>query len=257
MKKKIVIRVPFNNIGSKKESLTKEWIEKRIWIFMNYTLKSLLGQSSQDYLALILYNAKTESTIKETLENYEPLPSNIKFIPSQDFESEVRKSVKGYDFMYNVHLESDDMYHRSYIKLLHKHTPKNGVVALIPQYGYVYDSIQHRLGKFFFWVPSFGAIIYNVNDFLEGKRHKLDQGWRSSLKLPHEFICVKNPIWINHVHSKNTGISFNRILSWQMKTVKDACDLDSWDDSEHPRAHFGPEITDKDEIKKILKNFNL
>ncbi|MGM0923096.1 MAG: hypothetical protein ACQEWW_18095 [Bacillota bacterium] len=66
---------------------------------------------------------------------------------------------------------------------------------------------------------------------------------------------MKEPIWINHIHSKNTGISFNKILSWQVKAYIDDCNLDPWTDSENPRAHFGPEITDKKEIKRILGKF--
>jgi hypothetical protein len=255
VKKKVIIRIPFNNIGANEESFTKEWIERRISIFMNYTLKSLEGQSSQDYLALVSYNPKTEDKIKAALNNHRPLPNNVRFIPSPMYGAEVINTIKGSDLLYEVHLESDDMYHQSYIELLHKHLPISNSVALIPQYGYVYDSIHNRLGRFFFWAPSFGAVVYNVNDYLKGIRYKLELGWRGALKLPCEFICVKNPIWINHVHSKNTGISFDKILSWQLKNVNDACDLDPWTDSEKPRAHFGPEITDKKEINKILETF--
>ncbi|MDQ0857340.1 hypothetical protein [Bacillus sp. V2I10] len=253
MKKKLIIRIPFNNIGANEESFTKEWIERRISIFMNYTLKSLKGQSSQDYLALVLYNPKTEDKIKTALNNHRPLPNNVRFIPSQLFEAVVKNTIKGSDLLYEVHLESDDMYHQSFIEVLLKHTHKKNTAALIPQYGYVYDSIQNRLGRFFFWKPSFGAFIYNVNDYLKGKRYEL--GWRGALKLPYEFICVKEPIWINHIHSKNTGISFNKILSWQVKAYIGDCNLDPWTDSEKPRAHFGPEITDKKEIKRILEKF--
>lgn len=255
MTKNIVIKIPFNSRGANEVSFTKDWIERRLSIFMNYTLRSLEGQSSQDFLALVLYNPISEDVVKTALTNYRPLPPNVKFISSQKFHAEVMKNVQEREYLYEVHLESDDMYHRSYIELLQKHIPQRDSITLIPQYGYVYDSIQHRLGRFFFWAPSFGAVIYHTKDYLKGTRYRLELGWRGALKLPHEFICVKTPIWINHVHSKNTGISFDKIMSWKIKTFTDACEIDPWNDSEKSRAHFGPEMTDQNEITKVLGEF--
>lgn len=254
MKKKIIIQINFNNISvGSIPKLSEDWINQRISIFMKYTLKSLTLQTSQDFSAYILYDKSTTTIIKKALSKYPSLPENIIFIKPEEFQKQVINDIKGYDYFYIVHLASDDLYHKSFIKLLHEFSPKKDTIALVPQYGYAYDSIQNRLGKFFFWLPSYGATIYKVKDFLQGKRHNF--GWRDALKVPNEFINVKEPIWINHVHSQNSAIWFEKVLSWRSKFVKDACDLNPWTNSEKSSVHFGPEFTDKNEIKRILEDF--
>ena len=73
LKKVIIIESWFNIIPAKKERLTKEWIESRINIFMNYTLKSLQAQTNQNFLALLQYDDRSKSLIKYELDKYKIL----------------------------------------------------------------------------------------------------------------------------------------------------------------------------------------
>lgn len=250
---KLIVNIQLNTWGGTPARLTEEWISERISIFMTYTLNSLKNQTSQNFDAFIIYDKITSTIIKQLLAKYAPLPENIKFVTPEEYKTHLGQLIRGYHYFYIVYLDSDDMYHKSFIDLLHKYTPKEGTRALVPQYGYVFDSVQNRLGRFFFWLPAYGATVYNVKEYLMGNQPILS--WRDALKVPNEFINIKVPIWINHVHSRNTGIWFDKILSWKIRNINDACELEPWTDSVKPRAYFGPQITDQNEKIKILEDF--
>lgn len=251
--KKLIIEIHFNDWGGTPERTTRNWIEKRLALFMTYTRKSLQLQTSQDFSCYVIYDPASERIIREILDRYVPLPRNIQFVTPRGYYAHVSEDIAGYDCYYRVYLSSDDMYHKDFIRRLHAYTPKKNTAALVPQYGYIYDSVQHRLGKFFFWLPSYGTTIHDVGKFLQGQRPNFS--WRDALKVPHEFIHVKEPIWINHIHALNTGMSFERVKTWKTPGIKDAMTIEPWSDSQRAKTFFGPEIVSPSEIKRVLSNF--
>jgi hypothetical protein len=255
VKKKIVFVIPFNSRYTSDAAGTADWIRARIDIFMRYTLRSLLKQDSQRFQAFVLYRPQSEAIIRAALAQHPPLPGHVAFVTKADYETKVAEAVKGYDLLYEVNLESDDMYHRTFVSLLERHVPSKTPVMLIPQYGYAYDSVRNRMARFFFWAPSFLTTVCQVKDWLAGQRLELPKGYISALAVPREFICVRRPIWINHVHSDNTGISFTRMSYWKMKGYTDAFSVPPWNNGARTAAHFGPEIADKNMIRRILADY--
>ncbi|WP_059054095.1 glycosyltransferase [Paenibacillus senegalimassiliensis] len=250
---KPIIEIHFNNWGGTPDRLTKRWIDGRMALFMNYALKSLRLQTVQAFQCYILYDPQTEPIIQAALQRYPVLPANIRFVTPIGYKTSLAQDLQGHRLFYRIYLSSDDLYHRNFIRALLALKPKKDTLALVPQYGYIYDSVQDRLGKFFFWLPSYGATIHSVDEFLAIKQFRYS--WRDALKIPHEFIHLKEPIWINHIHAFNTGMSFDKALSWQIKGVTDASTLEPWSDSSRSFACFGPEITRPAEKKQILTQF--
>ncbi|MTI70793.1 MAG: hypothetical protein FH751_11145 [Firmicutes bacterium] len=205
--KKIIINIKFNSNGFKKERLTKEWIENRIKIFNNFTLKSLKKQTNQNFETLVRYEDKTEKHVFNALSKYKPLPKNVHFIKESLYDDEVIKSIKGYKYLYLVRLDSDDMYHKTYIDELHNHTPDIYTKALISQKGFLYDSIKNRLVNYKRKSPPFYTLIYNTNSYIKGKRYKIPKGHTDVIKLPHKIFNRKNFVVV--VHSNNTTTKFN------------------------------------------------
>lgn len=228
-KKRIIVDILFNAWKRSSRIYDRDWIENRMKIFMNYTLKSLKGQSNQNYIALVRYDRSTEKLIRQALSKYPPLPPNIKFIDANSYNREIINSAKGYDHLYIVRLDSDDLYSKSYIQKLHDYNPKPRTQVLISRSGYIYDSVNHRIAKYFHKSPPYHALVYRVQDFINGKRHRLPKGHWSALELTHELLDGAN--FISHVHSQNTLFTFNKNYT------------------------VGPIITDREEIKNILKDF--
>ncbi|WP_099191486.1 sulfotransferase family 2 domain-containing protein [Tepidibacter mesophilus] len=241
------MNMPYHNFGIRKECLTKEWIDYRINIFMNYTLKSLKNQTNQNFNAYIRYEPSTEDLIKQAISKYQPLPNNIHFVTTYEYNNMVFKIIRGYKFLYEITMSSDDMYHKSFIQQMFDYTPKPNTKILICQNGYIYDSIQKRIAPYFNHSSSFNCLIYSVMDYLNGKRHPMD-GFESAIKLPHEIL--KDPNYINHSHQNNVAFDFNLETEIWPKI-----DGDVWVNNKGYLALMGPEIKDQDKINMILKEF--
>lgn len=224
--KKIVVFIKFNSWDEISERLSKEWIDSRMAIFMNYTLRSLKQQTSQDYMAFLTYDCKSEDLIKEALSKYEKLPDNVKFV--EDFDSSVYSIIKGYDFLYIARIDSDDLFHKTYIQQLHDFKVKEDTEVLINQKGYLYDSVGNKLAHYFYRSTPFYTLIYNTKDYLNKKRYWFPNGHAGAITLKYEILGENNFAVV--VHSSNIHTNFND-------------------------QRRGELITDPDEAAKILKGF--
>lgn len=199
------------------ERYTLEWIEYRIKVFQEFTLKSLKLQTNQNFNFFICYEDATEDIIKSALNKYDPLPENIHFICKSSYYDEVKKYLDNYKYVYIVRLDSDDAYHKSFIQQLYDYKPKEGTVSLINRNGYIYDSVNEELGKCYCKVVTFYTFIYKVEDYLNGNIYNkdftdIDNEQYIALRVPHEFIENRNYLW--HIHNKNTITNFD---SWFTK----------------------------------------
>ncbi|WP_425446818.1 glycosyltransferase [Dethiothermospora halolimnae] len=208
MSKKIIVNSIFNSLKGYKKGLKKEWIDYRIKIFMNFTLKSLKKQTNQNFLALVQYAPETKDLIKNALSKYNKLPKNVRFVTPDEYDKEVIKNIGGHKYLYEVRLDCDDMYHKTFIEQLHNHTPKKNTQVLMCQNGYLYDSVNNRLARFPYKSSNYYANIYRVKDYLKGQRYK---------RTPHghildKFICetTNKPNYIRHAHLKNNLTTFER-----------------------------------------------
>ncbi|MGF7059995.1 glycosyltransferase family A protein [Brassicibacter mesophilus] len=205
--KKIIIYSDFNTLRFSNKRFSKKWIEKRIAIFMKYTLKSLKLQTNQNFLELLKYEDRSKDTIEYVLNKYPKLPENIKFIPKSNFEDMVIKNIQGFDYLYLVRLDSDDLYHKSFIQQMHDYKHDITTEAIINQNGYIYDSIKKRLARFPHKSPNYYTLIYNSNDYIKGKRYIIPGGHPNVIKLLNHEI-IKKPNYIRNVHSTNDSSTF-------------------------------------------------
>jgi len=231
-KKRIIVDIEFNSRATKcratKLSRTKPWIDYRISIFNKFTLKSLKKQTNQNFLTLVRYDDKTKNLIKDALSKHEALPNNVKFITATEYENIIKKEISGYDYLYLVQLDCDDMYHKTFIQQLHDYNPNKDTQVLINQKGYVYDSINNRLGHWYYLSPPFYTTINKVKDYLDGKRIPIGSHHAIAIKYPNEKIDKTNYIVV--IHDKNTMNKFDS-------------------------HRVGEIVTDNKEINQILSDF--
>jgi putative rhamnosyltransferase len=205
--KRVIIFSDFNTLRFSDKRFSKKWIEKRIDIFMKYTLKSLKLQTNQNFFALLKYEDISKDIIESVLSNYPKLPENIKFIKKSNFENMVIKNIQGYDYLYLVRLDSDDLYHKSFIQQMYDYKHDITTEVIINQNGYIYDSIKKRLARFPHKSPNYYTLIYKAKDYIKGKRYIIPGGHPNVIKLlNHETIKKSN--YIRNVHSTNDSSSF-------------------------------------------------
>lgn len=202
-KKRIIIRIPFNTSNHNgEERFTREWIDYRISVFMKFTLESLKNQTNQEFITLVRYVPETEDLIQQALRKYDRLPTNILFISNSDYKEFIINDIKNYNDLYLVRLDSDDMYHQSFIQQLYDYDHKEKTKVLINQYGYIYDSLRHLVCAVKRKSPPFYVELYKSKNYIEGERHRIT-GHNRAIQLPHEIIKERNYVIV--IHSNNTA----------------------------------------------------
>lgn len=206
MNRKVVIEINFNNYGMNPNRLTREWISERIAIFRRFTLRSLLAQTNQNFLAVAKLAGGCSDIVESELAKYEPLPENIRFGTSIESKRRIEAYIKDADELYIARLDSDDLYHKTFVQQLHDYRPKPETVALINQLGYTWDADNGEMAPMFHRCLSFYVFVYSAADYLAGERvvipGKGTHGY--VIELPHEVLPLRN--YVNVIHSSNTSV---------------------------------------------------
>ncbi|MGL5692939.1 MAG: glycosyltransferase [Peptostreptococcaceae bacterium] len=226
--KVVIVEIEFNTErqANYTRRLSKEWIKYRINIFMNYTLQSLINQTNQSFYCFMYYDEKTEDIVKEEIERYPKLPSNI-IISSKSSEA-MYPYISEYSKLYLVKVDCDDMYHPSYIQQMVDYKEKTGTQVLANKNGYVYDIFNDKLGEWPHKSSPFYTLIYDVESFISGYRHPLKGGHTGILSLSYEYIEKYN--YVVTIHDKNVLNTFER---------------------------HSIRVIEEDEKDKIIKDFNI
>lgn len=227
--KTVIIWSDFNTLPFSNKRFKRDWIEERIRVFMRFTLKSLKAQTNQNFLTLIRYENKSSDIIANVLNQYPRLPDNIKFVTKSEYEKSVIEKIKGFKYLYLLRLDSDDMYHKSFIQQLYDYKHDISTEAIINQNGYIYDSIKNQMARFPHKSPNYYALVYKVDEYMSGKRYRIPGGHPNVIKLLNHEI-IKRPNYIRLVHSINDSSTF-RLAN--RKNI----------------------INDKNKIKEILNDF--
>lgn len=225
----VIINIPFNNLGYNENRLTKDWITSRMDIFYQFTLKSLMCQTNQNFKAFIHCDEKSMDIIQQALEEREPLPSNIQFIDAKQNTRLIREAVKDYEYLYLVRIDSDNLYHKNFVQVLYDLTPKSDTEALLCQYGYLYDVHANQLAYIFHPSPSYYTFIYKAKDYCAGKRYM----FKSHKKVISDFKVEL----LNDYYYITTITGENVLFA--------------------PRHMLGKKVIDDDKIMQIITEFGL
>lgn len=206
MNRRIVIEINFNNYGMNPNRLSQEWISERIGIFRTFTLRSLLNQTNQDFLAVVKLAGGCSDIVEDELSKHEPMPENVRFGTSIESTRCINAYLEGADELFIARIDSDDLYHMTFVQQLHDHVPQQDTVALVNQEGYLWDAVQGQMVPVFHHSPSVYVFRYAAADFLAGQRvvipGKGTHGYVT--ELPHEILPLRN--YVNVIHSANTSV---------------------------------------------------
>ena len=229
MNKKIIIESAFNVWGFNiKNELNKKWIKYRLRIFADYGLRSLKAQTNQYFTFFLRCRDETIPLIKEEIG--EILPENVLIVNEEEYEQGIKELIEDYNYLYLARMDSDDMWVRTFINMLHNYNPKSETEILISLNCYNYEINQKRLASFHHHSPQSYVLIYKTIEYLRGKRYHLKGGHAGAIKLKHELLPGIN--YMDTIHDNNIISVFKMMKEWK-------------------------EIKDKDKIKEILKEFGL
>lgn len=201
----IVIEVHFNSIYFSDNIYNQEWINYRMGLTMDYTARSFIGQSDQNFHAFIYYMDGTEELIRKALQPYPPLPSNIRFVPVSERDARVSEAIQGSERAYVARTDSDNMFSRDYVERLRAFAPKRTTEVIITQHGYLYDCATHRMATVTYRSPSFFAFLYSTQDYLAGKRYAV-KTHNDAIHYKYELLGGRNYVVV--IHQSNELLRF-------------------------------------------------
>ena len=214
-KKKIILTIFFNTFKWSPDRLTKPWIDNRLNLFFKYTLPSLRAQTFQDFIAYVYCDIESMDIIKDSLAQREELPLNIIFLDTATIKKQIKQDLLGYDLLYLVRIDSDNMYQKDYLQHLYDYEPKADTQALISQDGYMFDDVTKQMVYYHMESPSFYTFVYLVEDYLKRKIYQVSGGHAyviSTLKC--EVIPGRN--YLISIHDDNI-----KFKSWRLNNMVD------------------------------------
>jgi len=233
MRKAVIVQIPFNVQGfNKKNEEDPKWIEYRLGLFIEYNLRSLKAQTNQWFTTFLRCRDNTTGIIRKKIGHL--LPENVFVVGVEEYKRRTEETIKESNYFYQVRMDSDDMYEKNFIDMIHNSIPRPGTEVLISQECLTYDIEQKRLARFFYHSPQSYVLIYKTREYLEGKRHHLKNGHGGAILLEHEIIPGVN--YMNTVHGKNDSSYFEGGTGGKKQWT---------------------EITDKEEIRETLKSFGI
>jgi len=205
---------------------TEEWIDDRIYLFKNYTLKSLMNQTNKDFLHWICFR-KPNPKWDELAKYLKSLNYNFVFTydgqchwddrASNDTLLERTKKslkvlepyIKGKEWVYYTMIDSDDMFMKDAVGLIQKQEPEEGK-SLIFQKGYAINYETKELADWFCESPPFYTIIYPAEIFVDAEKKALYEGGLKSheyaLLIYKATIMPENKYsYLIHSSNKSTG----------------------------------------------------
>lgn len=195
------ILTPFNLATSWKKAVYEddEWMERRIEIFKNFTLPSIIGQKDQDFKWIVVFDYRTPQEWKDEI-----LKLDHKVIPlwlkkDTTMWSRIITHYQTKPIIITTRLDNDDAIHEDFVQILHdKFNPLNkGYINFL--HGLITD------GKNVY------AHDHKSNAFTSLKTNLPNKHIRM---MKHNHVCHQEnfhqvrdqkPLWCIYVHGDNVG----------------------------------------------------
>lgn len=207
------------------------WTEKRIPIFLEFTIPSVQNQTNQNFTWLVLIDDSTPRRLIEKITSSVQL-SNIKwcFLNSDiDFCQELRRCVrevtlKKTPWIITSNLDNDDVLHKDAIKSIQDNFIPIQDHLIYLSNGYVYDPLHSLLSHYYYPRSPFYSIIEKSDGELKGLFFKTHSHWAGSkmhflrelkFRLCHQrnrrvTFIIDKPLWAQTIHENNVTNDFFR-----------------------------------------------
>ena len=163
-----LISIPLNSIDhfNRKNnfiSFSKEWIDRRLEIFFKYTLKSLLAQTNQEFLAILHVHESTCEYVRHIAKQFGDFPPNVLISHVgddifMDYASGCRKVMK-------LRLDSDNLIHSNYVESAKSLSLTSSADVFIGRLGYMFDTRLKRLVEWNHDSSAFNTYIYDYETY--------------------------------------------------------------------------------------------
>lgn len=126
----------------------EEYYKKRIALFEQFTLPSMINQTCKNYVWLVYFDHNSPIMLKEKITQWENECENFKACYSEDYDKWQFQELSDYikadsaqsDYIITTRIDNDDAFHNLAIaKIQSAFVPRNNVIIDLPN-GYCYNT---------------------------------------------------------------------------------------------------------------------
>ena len=210
-----------------------KWTRKRIELFKEYCLPSIINQSCKSFNWLLYIDTDTPEEFSEFLNEL----SSFSFIDLcyckgiEDFNAnyiyEVRKRIGGsIKWVITTRIDNDDCLHKDAINIIQKNFIERHKFIISLASGYMLNITNRTLSHYYYPMSPFISIIEANDNEIKGVFEKGHTKWDSlrlfifkeiwldyfNKKVRKSRFILNKPLWIQTVHGENVSNSFYRGL---------------------------------------------
>jgi len=209
------------------------WTRKRIDLFREYCLPSVVNQSCKVFHWLIFFDADTPAEFSDFLGGLSAFPF-ISICYSrgiEDFNAGYMEELKkrrepDRKWIVTTRIDNDDCLHRDAIKMIQDNLAEKDKYLISLASGYILNLTDRTLSHYFYPMSPFLTLVEANNDDIKGVFEKGHTKWdhlrlyifrelwteyfrKESRKV--RFI-LSSPLWVQTVHGENVSNNFYRGL---------------------------------------------
>lgn len=220
-----------------------EWTRKRIALYKEYCLPSIINQSCKEFKWFLYFDTDTPEEFNEFLNELSSFPFiNVCYCKGiEDFNvsyiDEVKKRIgRSAKWIITTRIDNDDCLHREAVEIIQKSLIERHGFLISLASGYLLNIKDRTLSHYYYPMSPFISLIEaNTGDIkgIFGKGHtKYDrlrlyvfkEIWLEyfNKKARRSRFILNKPLWIQTVHGENVSNSFYRGLPViRQKDLKD------------------------------------
>jgi len=189
-----------------------QWTSKRIELFREYCLPSIINQTVKNFVWLLYFDADTPEELKKFINDLTSLPFiNICYCKGiGDFDDnyirEVKKrTMKSTEWIITTRIDNDDCLHKDAVKTIQENFVEKDKFLISLASGYVLNINDRTLSHYFYPMSPFISLIESCENEIEGVFKKVHTKW-DSLRL---FVLKEKKSEEIEVHLKETSLVAN------------------------------------------------
>lgn len=193
---------------------TDVWLKNRIDLFEKYCLPSIVGQTSKNFIWLVLFDKKSIQEYMHKIEAYRAVcpqfqPLFFDELSSDELSEKLIAAISSAltdkdEYLITTRLDNDDAIHIEMIEAIQSWFPKENCFLNFP-YGYQYDIAQKQTyllqhcnnNHFISRIESTKEHFYTV---IQCEHTKIDQFAKVYNITVNDNLT---PVWIETIHDKN------------------------------------------------------
>lgn len=159
------IVIPFNikrpDLGNNVDPI---WIDYRLKIFQEYTLKSLINQTDKDFKIWMLCHPESEELLIPKLREMRKKNQDMYFVEFKFKDKNFNFLLEG-EPVYILKTDSDDLLHKDIVRRSKEKLNSDEITLLMFCNGYVYNLKTRKIYSFIRWSITFYVIYFPTGTF--------------------------------------------------------------------------------------------